>query len=174
MSRFFIPDEITLPFNSSRWQKLLELSKSRLSFEGESENQLAIFHAAWSNLQLGYSKDALEYLRLLDTLSVGNFRRGRALALLSNPEGEPQEFTGEARSGTFAHKGKVWIEDLRLEVPYMTAQFPDAAGGTLSGFHIALNYRGAFVQPSSVHRNKEARRKQEEAKKKKQEERKGQ
>ena len=170
---FFIPEEIVLPFSSSKWQKLLGLAKSRLSFEGESENQLAIFHTAWSCLQLGYSKDAQEYLRLLDTLSVGNFRRGRALALLSNSDGKPQEFTGEARSGTFAHKGKVWIEDLRLEVPYMTAQFPDAAGGTLSGFHIALNYRGAFVQPSSVYRNKKARKKQEEAKNKKQEKRKG-
>jgi len=141
---------------------LLDLAKSRLSFEGESENQLAIFHAAWASIQLNYPKDAQEYLRLLDTISVGNFRRGRTLVLLSDSTGKPREFTGEARPGAYSHKGKVWVEDLRLEVPYITAQFPDAAGGALSGFHIALNYRGAFVQPASTFHNKQARRHKED------------
>ncbi|MFO0906677.1 MAG: hypothetical protein U0939_26975, partial [Pirellulales bacterium] len=163
LDRYFAQDEVVVGFSREQWQDLLNLARARLAFEGESENQLAIFHAAWASLELGFSKDAQEFLNVLDTISVGNFRRGRALVLLSDPNGYPREFTGETRPGLYSHKGKVWIEDLRMEIPYLTAQFPESTtGGTLTGFHVAINYRGAFLQPASTYNNKQARLQREQ------------
>ena len=163
LKSFFSQDEVVVGFSSSRWEELLSLARARISFEGESENQLAIFHAAWANLQLRRTKDAEDLLKSLDTISVGNFRRGRSLVLLSDENSKPLEFTGETRAGLYSHKGKVWIEDLRLEIPFIVAQFPETqAGASLTGFHIAMNYRGAFVQPSSVYNNKIAKIEKEE------------
>jgi hypothetical protein len=156
---YFQDDEVVVHFSKDAWEELYSLANGRLSLEGEKDNQLALFHAAWASMQLDRSKTAEELLRRLDTISVGNFRRGRTLVLLSNFDGTPREFTGETRSGPYSHKGKVWIESLRLELPYLTAQFPEASNaGVITGFHVALNYRGAFVQPASIYNNKRAKR----------------
>ena len=74
---FFPRDELTLGMSNEKWRKLQELAECRLALEGESENRLALFHLAWSQLQLGQTQRAGDIFRQLETISVGSFRRGR-------------------------------------------------------------------------------------------------
>lgn len=158
-ANFFPRDELTLAFASDEWRTLQHLAESRLSLEGESDNRLALFHLAWSELQLGHTQRANDVFRQLETISVGSFRRGRTLALISDADGRPREFTGETRASQLSHLGRVWIEDLRIEIPYKVFEFGDPVGpGDLLGpFHIAMNYRGAYAEPVSRYARKPAK-----------------
>ena len=89
--------------------------------------------------------------RQLDTVSIGSFRRGRTLAIVSSSEGAAREFFGETRSPAGV-SGRVWLDSLHIEIPYRFLEFsdiPKRAGETLGPFHIALNYRGPFAVPVS-------------------------
>ena len=77
----------------------------------------------------------------------------------SDADARPLEFTGETRASQYSHLGRVWIEDLRIEIPYKVFEFGDPVGpGELLGpFHIAMNYRGAYAQPVSRYSRKLAK-----------------
>jgi hypothetical protein len=147
---FFAADQLVLRWKQEQWRELKHLAESRLALEGESENRVALFHLAWSSIQLGESKTAQDLLRHLETVSMGSFRRGKSLAIISDSQGA-REFSGEVRPNPYPHLGRVWIEELRMEVPYKVFEFgdPKDPGDVLSPFHIALNYRGAYAQPVS-------------------------
>ena len=154
---FFAVDQLVLRWTAEQWRELKDLAKSRLGLEGERENRVALFHLAWSSIQLGESKTSQGILRQLETVSMGSFRRGRSLAIISDTKGA-REFSGEVRPNPYPHLGRVWVEELRMEIPYKVFEFgdPKDPGDVLKPFHIALNYRGAYAQP--VSRRKEALR----------------
>lgn len=149
--RFFPEDHLTLDFSSDDWRKLRELAEARLSLAGESDSRLALFHLGWAALQLELGSEASHAFHQLDAVSVGSFRRGRSLAIVSLPEGRPREFFGETRP-TAGVSGRAWLDALRIEIPYRPFEFSDVpkrGGEPLGPFHIALNYRGPFAVPVS-------------------------
>ena len=147
---FFDRDSLVLPFQPAQWTRLLELATARLRIDGEQDNCMALFHSGWALLQIGQTVRAKEVFDHLEIVSLESYRRGRTLALLSNPDGNPQVLFGETRARRLGNRGLAWVEDLRLEVPFSLYEFDDVAGrpGRRVGpFHLALNYRGAFAQP---------------------------
>ncbi|GAA4442851.1 hypothetical protein GCM10023155_50390 [Bremerella cremea] len=149
-SVFFEEIPHSLALTMGVWGELRELANSRIQLESETDSRLALFHLAWSSLQLRRGVDALQAFQRLETVSVGSYRRGRALAVLSDEAGKPLEFFGETRSSSrgVASTAKAWIPELRIEVPYKIYEFQDTprrVGEPFGPFHIAMNYRGPFA-----------------------------
>ena len=150
-SEFFPRDHLCLAFDVKEWESLDRLATARLSLDGEAENRLALFHHGWAALQLGHGRQAVRVFEQLETVSIGSYRRGRTLVLVSDELGKPKQFYGETRATSFSHIGRVWLDELRLEIPFKTIDFKDIerrAGQPMGPFHIAVNYRGAFAQPT--------------------------
>lgn len=148
---FFPKDHMCLRLALEEWQKLDDLASAQLNLEGEAENRLSLFHRGWSALQLGRGSQASRIFEQLEALSIGSFRRGRTLALVSDETGKPRSFFGETRTTSYSHLGRVWLDELRLEIPFKTVDFKEIerrAGLVIGPFHIAINYRGAFAQPT--------------------------
>jgi hypothetical protein len=149
---FFEHDSLTPAFNREQWRRLAELAQARLSLEGEKDNCMALFHLGWSLLQVGgQSARAKEVFDHLQTVSLESYRRGRTLALLTAADGTPVEFFGESRAHRQGNRGFAWVEDLRLEIPFSLYEFGDVGarpGRSIGPFHLALNYRGMFAQPT--------------------------
>lgn len=155
---YFPHDHIVLAFDDARWARLAQLAEARLRLEGESTNRLAMFHLAWSQMQRGDATASLATFRNLASITEGAFRRGRSLAVVSDAAGAPRVFRGENRGSHDGVRGRVWIDDLRQELPYNALDFEDAdrrAGAPFGPFHIAMNYRGPFAQP--IHRTSSRR-----------------
>ena len=147
---YFGKDQLSLSLAPDKWSELKKLAESRLSLDGESDSRIALFHLAWAGLQLGDPIKAVDAFKHLETVSTGSFRRGRSLAIVSDDKG-PREFNGEVRPNIYPHVGRVWVEEVRMELPYKVFEFGDPLepGEPLGPFHIAMNYRGAFAQPVS-------------------------
>jgi len=146
---YFPHDHMLLPFAENQWESLIEISTARLALEGESRNRLALFHRGWALLQQELSRESFETFGNLASVSEGAFRRGRTLAVLSDELGAPRSFYGEVRGSGDARRGRAWVDELRLEIPFNSFEFEDqerASGAPFGPFHIALNYRGAFAQ----------------------------
>jgi hypothetical protein len=149
---FFAKDHLCLKFGENEWRRLAELAEQRLQLEGETTNPMALFHLGWAKLQLGQTARAKEAFHQLTLVSVGSFRRGRTLALVSQPDGTARQYFGETRGRLADSGGLVWVEDLRQEVRYSAMEFgeTDTRPGHLIGpLCIALNYRGVFAQPEA-------------------------
>lgn len=155
---YFPHDHMLLAFNDDRWGRLSHLAEARLRLDGESTNRLAMFHLAWSQMQRGDATASVATFRSLASITEGAFRRGRSLAVVSDPAGAPRVFRGENRGSHDGVRGRVWIDDLRQELPYNALDFEDAdrrSGAPFGPFHIAMNYRGPFAQP--IHRTSSRR-----------------
>jgi len=151
---FFERDALCLSFSAGQWQRLVKLAEARLALEGERDNNVGLFHLGWGLLQLGETQRSSQVFDRLATVSL-SYRRGRSLALISQPDGRPREFVGEYRGRVFDGRGLAWIDDLRLEVRFSPLEFPlpeNRSGLPVGPFHLALNYRGVFAQP--IHRYK--------------------
>ena len=101
-------------------------------------------------MELGDVDTAMRKFHSLAASSDGAVRRARSLALLSDGRGEQQKFRGEIRSISPQGRGRVWVSDLREELPFNLSEFGDVnhrIGAPLGPFVVALNYRGAFAQP---------------------------
>jgi hypothetical protein len=148
---FFDRDHLTLKFDQAQWSELADLARARLRLEGEQDNCMALFHLGWALLQTGHSADAKEAFDHLELVSIDSYRRGRTLAILSRPDGTPRELIGESRGRRMGNRGVAWVDELRMEVPYSMHDFDDAGGRPgrrIGPFHLALNYRGIFAQPT--------------------------
>ena len=147
---FFDQRTLCLPFCEAQWRRLAELAEAYLRLDGERANNTALFHLGWAKLQFGESQRSAEVFDYLATVSL-SYRRGRSLALISYPDGRPREFVGEPRNRQAGNRGVAWVDDLRLEVRFAPQEFPipeTRQGRQVIYFHIALNYRGFFAQPT--------------------------
>ena len=152
---FFDRDQLVLPFNEPQWSRLRELAEHRLQLEGEQDHFTALFHLGWACFQTGQFIRAREAFDRLDTVSVTSPRRARTLALVSDDNGDPRNFFGETRQRRSGDRGWVWVEDLRLEIPFPFHEFelgPYQPGRSMGPFHIALNFRGMFARPTHRYR----------------------
>ncbi len=149
---FFDKETLCLPFVPAQWRRLADLSEACLKLDGERDNNKALFHHAWALLQLGETQRSVEFFDHLATISLSP-RRGRSLALISDPQGQPREFVGEPRGRQAGSRGIAWVNELRMEVRYSQQEFPTSEarqGRQVILFHLALNYRGIFARP--IHR----------------------
>ena len=127
---FFDKSSLCLPFSEAQWRRLAELAESYLTLDGERDNNMALFHLGWARLQLGESHRSGEVLDHLATVSLSH-RRGRSLALISDPHGQPREFIGEPRSRQTGNRGVAWVERAAVGDPVLAAGVPhirDPAG----------------------------------------------
>lgn len=147
-TRYFKPDTpLLLNFSDEKWKELLHLTEARLKLEGEKENSLVLFHAAWALIQKNNGRRAKDFLDLLKSGTKGSARRGRALAVISTPNGAPKEFSGQTRFSTDSVNGRCWVDSLQMELPYKYFDFYNSkrSGTPLGPFYVALNYRGAYI-----------------------------
>ena len=149
-STFFPEDRLVLNLSKDDWQRFANLADTRVECDPSGPNQMARFHGAWARLELGDVDTAMRKFHSLAASSDGAVRRARSLALLSDGRGEQQKFRGEIRSISPQGRGRVWVSDLREELPFNLSEFGDVnhrIGAPLGPFVVALNYRGAFAQP---------------------------
>jgi hypothetical protein len=147
--RYFKPDTpFLLSLPNEKWGELQKLAEARLKLDGEKENSLALFHAAWALIQINNGRQARDHLELLKNGSKGSSRRGRALTIISTSDGKTREFNGQTRFSTDPVNGRCWIDSLQMELPYKYFDFNNGkhTGTPLGPFQVALNYRGAYIQ----------------------------
>ncbi len=151
LDTFFPEDKLVLKLRPEQWRRLRDLADARRDFDPESINQMAAFHGAWASLELDETASAMRVFGMLSQASEGAVRRARSLALLSDGHGRARKLRGEIRSSTPHGRGRAWVPELREELPFNVVDFGEInrkVGAPLGPFVVALNYRGAFLQPS--------------------------
>jgi energy-coupling factor transporter ATP-binding protein EcfA2 len=151
LDTFFPEDKLVLSLSPDKWRQLRDLADARRDFDPESINQMAAFHGAWASLELDETASAMRVFGMLSQASEGAVRRARSLALLSDGNGRARKLRGEIRSCTPHGRGRAWVPALREELPFNALDFGEInrkIGAPLGPFVVALNYRGAFLQPA--------------------------
>jgi hypothetical protein len=123
-----------------RWRRILD---ARLRFPGNEFNPYLRFCHAWTLLQLGEYRSAVDELREMEPLTTGNRRRVGALAIVTKEDGTPLMFRGIVRrrdaDATIAYSASLQTEILFPRFYRFDGGEPRV--GEELGFSIGLNYR---------------------------------
>jgi hypothetical protein len=153
-SRFMRGEQESLPFAASDWEDCLRMAESVSaaslfdSYRVEYLKGVALFH-------LGRYRASAATFEELDRTTTSLSSRIIGIYLASSADGRPVKFTGQVRSVMpDGRRGKVWVEELGIEVPFIPYRFsvadPLMRGDPLPEFHIEFNMRGAYAYPVRI------------------------
>lgn len=148
---FLGSERACLAFGEQQWAQLEQLTTARLRLEGEEDNAVTHFLRACALLHLRRVEDAAKAYDYVARLGLGGFRRSRSLMLLSDPTGKPRLLTAEFQGRRQGGICLAWCDELRVNIRFQPLEhdLSDPRPGTwLRPFHLALNFRGMYAEPT--------------------------
>ena len=158
---FFARERLCLPFSQDDWHQLARFMTARLKLETSGYSAFALFHRAWANAQLGDIRAAESDFMEIGRLGAGIARRVRALAVLSESDGNPQKHQAEVRRTDRPTRGFLWVPRLAIEVAFNPLGFELTSPKRFQAVgpvHIVMNYRGLYAENPTLYSATSGRR----------------